>query len=510
MTSNHLLLYRLAELMLEHEQHILPVDLLFDDEQIGDFVKSIQIDSPYQQLLLEGVLTESVNDEKLNVSFTVEGYFHFVLGEVFLLKYGRRDADEWVNLSQSNQLRGLREGITQGLIREVQVGKYDLILDLIDADEKLAEACIQPIVIAFTAGNVNHIIELLLLKRSDNDLRLLCGAIEQLNLGNRSSVVQKVLLLLQTKLESVAFDSSGYYELKLRILSLMESTEDQIGSITNLMKKSHESLFQNLGLNERIDLLVGFYNILVNKGLISNSVEFAEQFNLYFLDERWITNNYYNFIYPLLELGRFEQAEELFNRMLIDKGEDGFLLNWSGFIFQSWYELKSEDDQHLVKGLDLYERSTVLIEKAYGRYSIRKYENLENLGYTYGLMGNLDRGLQCLNQAIEILGKSYRTYITYKLGNLYEMKAQLLLRAYKLLEAMEEIDKSDQCKLLQVDVNSSEMSWNYQTRAHIFLAMEQKTEAKVSMKRALDIRIAEMGEENEVTIKTREEYLAID
>ena len=47
MTSNHLLLYRLAELMLDHEQHILPVDVLFDDEQIGDFVKSIQIDSPY-------------------------------------------------------------------------------------------------------------------------------------------------------------------------------------------------------------------------------------------------------------------------------------------------------------------------------------------------------------------------------------------------------------------------------------------------------------------------------
>ena len=82
MTSNHLLLYRIAELMLYHDQQVLPVDLLFDDEQIGDFVKSIQIDSPYQQMLLEGVLTESVKEEKLYVSFTVEGYFHFVLGEV--------------------------------------------------------------------------------------------------------------------------------------------------------------------------------------------------------------------------------------------------------------------------------------------------------------------------------------------------------------------------------------------------------------------------------------------
>jgi hypothetical protein len=45
MTANQLLLYRLAELMLEHEQHVLPVDLLFDDAQIGDFVKSILLTS---------------------------------------------------------------------------------------------------------------------------------------------------------------------------------------------------------------------------------------------------------------------------------------------------------------------------------------------------------------------------------------------------------------------------------------------------------------------------------
>ena len=100
MTDNHILLYRLAELMLEHEQHVLPVDLLFDDEQIGDFVKSIQIDSPYQQMLVEGVLTETVKEEKLFVSFTVEGYFHYVLGEVIYQKSKDKD-----NLSQHQKLQ---------------------------------------------------------------------------------------------------------------------------------------------------------------------------------------------------------------------------------------------------------------------------------------------------------------------------------------------------------------------------------------------------------------------
>ena len=53
----HKLILQLAKRMLEQEKHILPVDELFDDDVIGDYVKSIQIDSPYQQMLLEGVLT---------------------------------------------------------------------------------------------------------------------------------------------------------------------------------------------------------------------------------------------------------------------------------------------------------------------------------------------------------------------------------------------------------------------------------------------------------------------
>ena len=509
MTANHQLLYRITELMLYHEQHVLPVDLLFDDDEIGDFVKSIQIDSPYQQMLLEGVLTESVREEKLYVSFTVEGYFHYVLGAVILSKYGSRDASDWVELSQKNKLRGLREGITQSLIREVQAGNYVLTLALVDEDDTLADACIQPIVIAFTSGSVKQIIDLLLSNRSDSDLRLLVEVIEHLNQANRESVVREVLQYLQVMLETVGFDSNNFHDLKLRILSLMISTDNQIDSITDLLLQSHQRVFQEISANERNDLLVGFYNLLVNKGLISKSVEFAEQFDLYVLEAHWIVNHYCNFIYPLLELGRFEQAEGLFKRLDIEKGDDGFLLNWSGFIYQSWYELKSEDELHLAKGLELYEKSTLLIDKAYGRYSLRKYENLENLGYTYGLMGDANRGLQYLDQAIEIVGKSYRTYTTYKLGNLYEMKAQCLLNANRLNEAIESIDKSDRCKLLQVAANSSEMSWNYETRAQIMLAADNRRDAKIFMKRALDIRSAELGDDNDVTIETKIAYDAI-
>jgi hypothetical protein len=43
MTNNHLLIYRLSELMLKKQQHIIALDDLLEDVQIGAFVRSIQI-----------------------------------------------------------------------------------------------------------------------------------------------------------------------------------------------------------------------------------------------------------------------------------------------------------------------------------------------------------------------------------------------------------------------------------------------------------------------------------
>ncbi len=59
-------------------------------------------------------------------------------------------------------------------------------------------------------------------------------------------------------------------------------------------------------------------------------------------------------------------------------------------------------------------------------------KNLENLGYTYGLMGDHEKSLLYLNKAISIVSKAYRTEISYPLGNLYEMKAATLNELSKI------------------------------------------------------------------------------
>ena len=164
MTSTNNTIYRITELMLQHENHILSVDQLFEDEKIGDYVKSIQIDSPYQQLLLEGVLTESIQDGKLFVSFTVEGYFHFVLGEV-LFEISKNENHIFLfYILQRNNMNGIKEGVEQCLIKEVNHGKLNRLVAMIDDIEIEEEVTYYPLAHAFIKNKVEDVFKVLLEK----------------------------------------------------------------------------------------------------------------------------------------------------------------------------------------------------------------------------------------------------------------------------------------------------------------------------------------------------------
>ena len=192
MTNNHLLLYRLAELMLEHEQHILPVDLLFDDVQIGDFVKSIQIDSPYQQMLLEGILTESVREEKLFVSFTVEGYFHLVLGNVVFSHSKEKEHTYLIELLHSNQLNGVKEGVEQCLIYEVNQGKLERLVSLIDAGGVAEQIARLPLAHAFMKNRVEDVFNLLMENPSIHDWNVIKHVRAILSNNQKQQVVDEL------------------------------------------------------------------------------------------------------------------------------------------------------------------------------------------------------------------------------------------------------------------------------------------------------------------------------
>jgi tetratricopeptide (TPR) repeat protein len=243
--------------MLENEQHILPVDLLFDDEQIGDFVKSIQIDSPYQQMLLEGVLTESVRDEKLYVSFTVEGYFHYVLGEVIYNRTEGLGAETLKFIVEENKLNGVKEGVEQCLIRDVLSNKFERIFWLIDNGLNSIEICSIPLSHAFlkndellkSEDDINksiHSQSLKVLKGvfknfTDNDIYALTISLDYLKKTQKHNHLKIIynqinkILVPKDEISLILYiDSLSYVDINLR--------EKQINKLTNWIDKTDKKV----------------------------------------------------------------------------------------------------------------------------------------------------------------------------------------------------------------------------------------------------------------------------
>ena len=501
MTSNHLLLYRLAMRMLEDQQHVLAVDTLFDDDVIGDYVKSVQIDSHYQQMLLEGVLTESVRDEKLFVSFTVEGYFHFVLGDVIFNQSKDKDHTYLIELLQNNRLIGIKEGVEQCLIRATRSGQYEAIFKLIDSGE--TEICIIPLATACGIGKVNEILKELIEHESDEDYAIVNKIISVFKTNGKLSLMQEVFCFFVEFFKTINIDDQYFnrQKLKLHLLSTLDE-ESFISLIRSIIKEN--SCFESFNSFKRLVLLFEINTSIVDKGLLHLAHQFAKQFELYQVDLNFITGNYYNLIYPLLELGLFELAEACYLKCEPLNKENAIFLNWSGFIYQSWYELKSGEAHHITKGLELYQLSSELLDREYGKYSIQKYQNLENIGYTYSLLKDYEKSITVLNQAIDIVAKTYRAKIVYPLGNLYEMLGVTFNAVGRYKEALELTFLSDQCKLLQISADSPEMAWNHFDRSEIYLNLGDKEKSMEEMMSAYNIRQKSLGEENGLTIQTRD------
>ena len=501
MTDNQILLNRLAELMLEEEQHYLPVDALFEDELIGDAVKSIQIDSPYQQMLLEGVLTELVRGHQLYVTFTIEGYFHFVLGDWL---YNNSTNQRYIYLScllNRNRLNGLSEAVSQCLIRCASNGEFETLFQFIDAGD--TEICIIPLVTACSIGKVKEILDELTKNESDEDYAIVNEVISVFKTNGKLSLVQEVFVYFVKFFKTINIDDQYFYRQKLK-LNLLSTLEDE--SFISLVKSviDENSCFESFNSKQRVVLLFEINTSIVERGLLHLAHQFARQFQLYQVDVNFITGNYYNLIYPLLELGLFELAEACYFKSEPLNRENAVFLNWTGFIYQSWYELKSGEASHIAKGLELYQRSSELLDAEYGKYSIQKYQNLENIGYTCYLLKDYEKSIVFLKQAIEIVAKTYRAKIVYPLGNLYEMLAVTFNAVGRYKEALDLTFLSDDCKLLQISADSPEMAWNHCDRSEIYQNLGDKEKSIEEMTSAYNIRQKSLGEENGLTIQTKE------
>jgi tetratricopeptide (TPR) repeat protein len=395
MTSNHLLLYRLTELMLEHEQHFISVDLLFDDAQIGTFVKSIQIDSPYQQMILEGVLTESVKEEKVYVSFTAEGYYHYILGEVIHNITKNKGPEELKKLAEKNTLNGIKEGVEQCLIREVQQNNLSRLIRLIDISEITLSICTLPLAYAFEIRHlqpdnhlsINNLTQLLLKQSSEGDIKTIRKVLSHLIKLQKKPLYAKVLTSFTQNCKFINYE---ILDLKIQLLDFL----DEKNKVKETDKIRREIKFIN-DKHQTSKLLLELGIKLKYMSKYPEALECLHEANNYFkkyasLDRVILakSNDYMGLIHS--DIGQPEIAIRYIRKALkIRKREFGenhistaISYNHLGSITQHYYAHKNRTAiEYFKKALDIKERYL-------GKSHMETAEVLNNLAMSYSKTNN--------------------------------------------------------------------------------------------------------------------------
>jgi tetratricopeptide (TPR) repeat protein len=453
MTANHQLLYRITELMLNHEQHVLPVDLLFDDEEIGNFVKSIQIDSPYQQMLLEGVLTESVRDEKLFVSFTVEGYFHFVLGEVIYNRTEGLGAEPLKLIVEENKLNGAKEGLEQCLIRDMQKDDLVRLMWLVDSGGEAMDICSVPMAHAFLqissipkkeeewviaqTQQVKRVMDELLAAPTDNDIIVLEKSIQYLENAQKNSMVRLIYLRINEVvhpdnlkkallyIKSIKHISVKDRNIKLHNLSLLKIEAEN---------EDAESFYNSLGQQ---------YNFIANH---DRAIEYFEKAltlrrNIFGDKDSKIVIYHNNIGTVYSSKGCYNDALNYYNKsleycLMYFKKDSINLADVYNNIGFNYYLAKD-----YVKSASNYFDSLKIYLNKIGTYTKEVATSYNNLGLVYSAMKDFGSALQYHNKSLEIRLKIFGKK-NYNVGISYNNIASVFYKQNNLNQSLSFFKKS--------------------------------------------------------------------
>ena len=470
MKEKELLLLRLVERMFEKQQTFLLIDELYEDEIIGTYIRNIQIDSPYQQLLFEGVLSQFSQGEELVVSITVENYFHHLLGLILQKDDRYQSSESLIQLIKSNNLKGLKEGVSNLLNLDIELGNFDRItelIDLSDGDETVTGICVTPLVNALLIHGVEKTIEVILENPTENDWKVLFrlgGNLDDLQLH----FLRKDFLIelmphnpLQTKnevwlgLKAITIfdkDDSLVYLSKIDTsVSFIQEDPDllfQLGTLENnfdnydnaleYFEKSLSIQLKNLGENH-YEVAKSYTNI-GQVWLLKRNYDRALEYNEKSLTIRLktlgdnhasVAASYNNIGLVWRSKGFYNKALEFYEKSLViylktKGGNHSFVATIYTNIGHVWQSKGNHD-----KALEYYEKSLTIRLKTLGDSHLSVATSYNNIGLVWRSKGNYNKALEFIEKSLVIylktIGDNHSFVVTSynNLGQVWRSKGNL-------------------------------------------------------------------------------------
>ncbi len=215
MSPKETLLYRITELMFEKQQTFLLLDELYEDEIISPFVRNIQIDSPYQQLLFDGVLSQYNHQNEIVVSFTIEAYFHHLLGLILNKNKEIETPKSLCELIEKNKLAGFNKGVANYLANHIENEKYNLLFNYIDYPGLPLDICVYALVqMMFVKGEV-FTLDLMLENPTIKDWETIDLTLKALVHANQFNLVEKVVKYILLLNNDILIQNRSFFDVGL-------------------------------------------------------------------------------------------------------------------------------------------------------------------------------------------------------------------------------------------------------------------------------------------------------
>ena len=256
MSPKEILLYRITELMFEKQQTFVLLDELYQDEVISPFVRNIQIDSPYQQLVFDGVLSQYNHQNEIVVSFTIEAYFQHILANMLEKDKRYNSSESLITLLKENRLKGLPEAVSNLMSFDVEKENLDRLtgfIDLTGMESITLDLCVTPVIHMLKVNGEEKTIKVILEHTSENDWEVIAKIIEQLELLELFDHRSKLLFFISSKLLY-----NSYHELLIGITICQEFDISFYKQNISVIEICHKNFSNDFEMTARLAQLHSF------------------------------------------------------------------------------------------------------------------------------------------------------------------------------------------------------------------------------------------------------------
>jgi tetratricopeptide (TPR) repeat protein len=442
-------LVELAGFMISKNSLQVSLDELFDVPQLSDAVKNIQIDSPHQQLIRKGILSQFFQHNTLQVSFTMEASFHYVVS---------RNLNLNLALKQFKNNSFWKESIKYFLWDKVANKDNLLLFELIDSEEFPNDLAVLALTQRITLFGAKDTLNHLFMNETKDDWDVLKQSFRFIKESRPKSTVEfadQILIHCETGLndsnrliaiELLSKASKSKADIFFEKFIKEENLED-VKEITALAKYFNEygKINKSADLFEKAITLLPVNSNLLGSILMNIAICQTQLMNLDFAWESIIKAELFyksKLIYSykvegvLLNLkGMVKERQGLFSEALVYY-QNAYHLNK---VNQGLFHEETIKNQINIGGiqshlgnydlaLEEYEKTLILNIQFYGDTYPNVAESLSRIGDIWTTKGDYDKALEYYERAMAIelqyYGESHPNVAASldRIGDIWETK----------------------------------------------------------------------------------------